>query len=312
MEDESLEKVSMPEEMQDRNGTWRRAVARLLGGHAVECAMKVAATVFLVVVTWRIANAQISINWSDLRFSDLLALILALFAMGLSAAFYLQSTKMSHTFYDNTYRFTKDTSEMLGRIEAGFGERLRHIDEGYTGLVSKIDNLPADWTAKREEIKKEKADIEETAKERDKVITEALERANVQVEERDALLKLMKEKDLRLLAARDQLRRLQEEEQRLREMNDQLKRISTMAGDREPELSHDRLLLRRLRSQLGKVDIEFLRRGGDNVENAFGHVMSRLPEDLVEMMVDLGWMDRRGHLTSKGEAGMAKVVRGRP
>ena len=39
-----------------------------------------------------------------------------------------KATDTSNNFYDNSYKFTKEISEILGRIEAGFGEKLKHID----------------------------------------------------------------------------------------------------------------------------------------------------------------------------------------
>lgn len=84
------------------------------------------------VVLWKIATADLDL--SQFAFSDLLALLLALFAIGLSVAFYFKAAETSNALYDNSDRFTKQISEILGRIEAGFGERLRPLDEGYSGL----------------------------------------------------------------------------------------------------------------------------------------------------------------------------------
>ena len=51
----------------------------------------------------------------------------------------MKASDTSNQFYDNTYKFTKEISELLGRIEEGFGERLRHLDEGYAGIRDRVE-----------------------------------------------------------------------------------------------------------------------------------------------------------------------------
>jgi hypothetical protein len=82
---------------------------------------------FIILFAWKLLNANISLNLSGFAFSDLLSLLLALFSVWLSVAFYLKASDTSNKFYDNTYRFTSNISELLGRIEERFGERLRHL-----------------------------------------------------------------------------------------------------------------------------------------------------------------------------------------
>ena len=93
--------------------------------------------VVIVVLSIKLWQADFSQAFAAFKFSDLLALFLALFAIALSVLFYLKATDTSNTFYDNTYRFTRDVSEILGRVEAGFGEKLAHLDEGYSGLKNR-------------------------------------------------------------------------------------------------------------------------------------------------------------------------------
>ena len=97
------------------------------------------AIIFSAVIVWKIANTPWVIDFSKFDFTALLSLILAIFSIVLSVLFYFKATDTSNQFYDNTYKFTKQISEILGRIEAGFGERLRHLDESYTGMRDKFD-----------------------------------------------------------------------------------------------------------------------------------------------------------------------------
>lgn len=85
-------------------------------------------------------------------FATLLSLLLALFSVALAALFYFKATETSNTFYDNTYNFTKDIAQLLVKIESGFGEKLRNLDEGYTSMRDSLQhygNKPSDNVEKR-------------------------------------------------------------------------------------------------------------------------------------------------------------------
>lgn len=92
---------------------------------------------FALALIWRVVIAKIDLK--GFSFNDLLSLLLAVFSVALSVAFYFKANETSNQFYDNTYKFTKEMSELLGRIESGFGERLRHLDEGYSTMAERFD-----------------------------------------------------------------------------------------------------------------------------------------------------------------------------
>jgi hypothetical protein len=96
---------------------------------------------FALALIWRVVIAKIDLQ--GFSFNDLLSLLLAVFSVALSVAFYFKANETSNQFYDNTYKFTKEMSELLGRIESGFGERLRHLDEGYSTMAERFDKLPS-------------------------------------------------------------------------------------------------------------------------------------------------------------------------
>lgn len=163
----------------------------------------------IVVITWKLIDSNISINLESFSFTDLLSVMLAFFAIALSAAFYFKATDTSNLFYDNSYKFTKEMSEILGRIEAGFGERLKHIDEGYNGLRDKFDNMPFDVKAAKEEEKKEEEHIKNQENERQGIILELMEKARVAGNEKDELLNKLKDYTSELDSSRAELRKLQ-------------------------------------------------------------------------------------------------------
>ncbi|MED4063168.1 hypothetical protein [Priestia megaterium] len=90
------------------------------------------------LILWKVINADFNFKFN---FNDFLSLILALFSIGLSVAFYFKATDQSDQFYQNSLKLTKDLSVLLGKIEARFGENLRHLEEGNSRLQSKLDSI---------------------------------------------------------------------------------------------------------------------------------------------------------------------------
>lgn len=155
---------------------------------------------FAGLLVYKLAGSNLTFDFSKFDFNALLALILSLFAIALSVAFYFKATDTSNLFYDNTYKFTKEISEILGRIEAGFGERLRHLDEGYSGLVNKFDNGASEQNIKetKEEIEKEKIKLKQEIQERNNILNSLLEKAQLEQHEKEQIRKQLKEKELEI------------------------------------------------------------------------------------------------------------------
>lgn len=155
---------------------------------------------FAGLLVYKLAESNLTLDFSKFDFNALLALILSLFAIALSVAFYFKATDTSNLFYDNTYKFTKEISEILGRIEAGFGERLRHLDEGYSGLVNKFDNGSSELNIKetKEEIEKEKLKLKQEIQERNNILNSLLEKAQLEQHEKEQIRKELKEKELEI------------------------------------------------------------------------------------------------------------------
>lgn len=163
----------------------------------------------LLVVAWKMLNADIKLDLATFSFTDFLALVLALFSVALSVAFYFKATDASNQFYDNTYRFTKEMSEILGRIEAGFGERLRHLDEGYSGMRDRLDKLPAYSGATHSDVKKEEEEIKKKESEQKALIEELARRAKLAEHEKKDLFANLAQKGEELEQARMELRQMQ-------------------------------------------------------------------------------------------------------
>ncbi|NOQ23924.1 MAG: hypothetical protein GQ564_01050 [Bacteroidales bacterium] len=157
----------------------------------------IAGILFSVLIAYKLAISNIIFDFSNFDFDTLLSLILALFAISLSVAFYFKANDTSNLFYDNTYKFTKEISEILGRIEAGFGERLRHLDEGYSGLSEKINSPAGKQNIKetKAEIEKEKEDLKKEVKARKELIDRLIEQSQLQEDEKKDIKRQLRDRE---------------------------------------------------------------------------------------------------------------------
>lgn len=199
--------------------------------------------IFFGVMSFKLFSIDLSLNIEEFGFTDLLAILVAFFAIGLSVAFYFKATDTSNRFYDNSYAFTKDVSEILGRMEAGFGERLRHLDEGYTGIRDKFDKLPFDSAKAIEDIEKENEEIKTKEAEQRKTLEELAQKAHLAENEKSELFEHMENLSRELESSKIEARRL---EKRLRmnegqhggESHEILRYIARrISKNRDPEIS---------------------------------------------------------------------------
>ncbi|CDU04331.1 conserved hypothetical protein [Vibrio coralliirubri] len=165
--------------------------------------------VFFGVLAFKLFSMDLSLNIEEFTFTDLLSMLVAFFAIALSIAFYFKATDTSNRFYDNSYAFTREVSEILGRIEAGFGERLKHLDEGYSGIRDRFDQLPFDNAQANAELEKEKAEIESKENEQKELLENLAKRAKLAESEKEELFSHIKQVSDELDEAKRETRRLQ-------------------------------------------------------------------------------------------------------
>ncbi len=172
--------------------------------------VKAISTLVIVgVVSYKIYLTPIDLK---VDFPTLLSLLLALFSVGLAALFYFKATETSNTFYDNTYNFTKDIAQLLVKMESGFGERLRNLDEGYSSMRDSLQHYRENPSEKVEETKKkiesEKSEMDKVVQERNQIIQQLLERSNLQEEEKSTITEQLNEKEIELAEAQKELARM--------------------------------------------------------------------------------------------------------
>lgn len=243
----------------------------------------------ITISGWKLATSEISLSIDNIKTSELLSLLLALFAVGLSIALYIKANEVSNMFYDNMYKFTKENSELLGRIESGFGEQLRHLDQGYTGLRDKVDKLPLDLGRTREKVEDEKAEVIKLKREKDELLNELAEKANLQEEEKQKLFSKLRDSETRLSKAESLMRSLQH---KMRDANDS-------------EATIDGVLLRAIKHTQRKVikalNIDDLSTASDEeLTNSWNLIKDELPRVYIKDLRDGGVLDRSFSLTPKG------------
>ena len=172
--------------------------------------VKAISTLIIVgVVSYKVYLTPIELT---VDFPTLLSLLLALFSVALAALFYFKATDTSNTFYDNTYNFTKDIAQLLVKMESGFGERLRNLDEGYSSMRDSLQHYnekpSVDVENTKQKIESEKSEMEKVVQERNKIIETLIERANLQQEERSTIIEELKEKESELAEAQKELSRM--------------------------------------------------------------------------------------------------------
>ncbi|AHG78525.1 hypothetical protein [Mannheimia varigena] len=159
--------------------------------------------IIVIVLSIKLYQLDLSVLIGNLQFSDLLSILLAFFSIGISIAFYFKANDTSNKFYDNTYKFTQNTSEILGRIESGFGERLRSINESY----DKLDNNIRSYYGSKEKAKKEEIEksIKNEEDEKERIISKLIDNSKLGTDELEELRKKLDESNQKLEEARNEI-----------------------------------------------------------------------------------------------------------
>ncbi len=166
--------------------------------------------IFLLPVLFKFIFPDASLNLTNFGFSDLLATILAFFAISISFVFYFKASDTSNKFYNNTYTFTKDISEKLGRMEERFGQQLEYLNDGYNKVVELGAYKDLDKEDREAEIRKKEKELAEKQKSFEKTIENLI--GNTKYPELDAknLKKEINEKDLEIYELRKKIDKMKE------------------------------------------------------------------------------------------------------
>lgn len=160
----------------------------------------------LVYLSIKLFSGELSLDFAKLSSTELVNLLLAFFSIALSAAFYFAATSQSNQFYDNVNKFSKETSELLGRLD----EQVKGIGGRQTELKDSIDKHYYSGKGRDTEKGEKGGMLEEVEKLQDKLstlVSGILDKTNLTAAERASLEAQLKEKDAELGALRENIGR---------------------------------------------------------------------------------------------------------
>ena len=248
------------------------------------------------VFCYKVIQTPLNIEFD---FPSFLALLLALFSVGLAAMFYFKATDSSNKFYDNTYKFTRDIADLLVRIESGFGEKLRHLDEAYKGMQDRFDQLPNRFNIKEVEkdLKEEEKESQKIIKEKEDLIENLMGKAKLDKEEKIKFLQALKEKEISLQKAH-----AEQEVLRNRLLKSEIVQSGKHDADyaryyTSPKYSVNNpawFVLQRLGPEYVVSSTE------KTIKRRFNHVKGEIPESIINSFKVRGLIDEEGNLTAEG------------
>ena len=150
----------------------------------------------------------VTICKNDFSVESILSTLLAFFSIFMSVFFYFKADETSSRFYDSSYRFMKDISVTLGKIEERFGEKLNSLND----KVSHLDR----------ERKKVSEEIEDKQEDKDRIINELMEKANLNEEERATYKNELKIKEMEIAQLQSYRMRAEREAAMLRRRMEQI------------------------------------------------------------------------------------------
>ncbi len=149
------------------------------------------------------------ITFKNIDFSALLSLLMAFFAIGLSVFFYVKANETSNRFYDNTYHFTKDISEKIGRMDERVGEKLSNLSDNTNVIRDQIYNGSINKDHEVKDLEDEKEKKEEVNEELISELKKALESKKSDESNTKEVMKNLQEKIKELLVSQSKISTLE-------------------------------------------------------------------------------------------------------
>ena len=162
--------------------------------------------VLVALILYHLIRGDIAIELPDLSASELVSIFLAFFAIALAVSFYFAATSQSNDFYNNVNRFTKETSEILGRLD----EQVKNLGGRQSELKDSIDKYYfGSNNEKLEEAQQStEAQVEEVNENISQIIRELFDKAQLDTPEREQFERRIREKDQELGELRERLGRI--------------------------------------------------------------------------------------------------------
>lgn len=188
---EILDKMLKPQEKEKKPSFFKKTIC------IVASICVVIFVIFICIIIYK----------NNFTTESILSTLLAFFSIFISVFFYFKADETSSKFYDSSYKFMKDISVTLGKIEERFGEKLNSLSD-------KVSHLDRESKAATEEIEDKQEDK--------RIINELMEKANLSEAERSEYKKMLESKDQEIEQLRMYRMRAEREASRLRHKMDQL------------------------------------------------------------------------------------------
>lgn len=133
--------------------------------------------IFVGMLCYSILKSKVSLD-------SILSTLLAFFSIFIAIFFYFKADETSTRFYESSYKFMKDISVTLGKIEERFGEKLNNINE----KISHLDDNKDHYNQK----------IKNTEAARNAMINEIISKTGMSEEEKEKYIQQIKEKDIEI------------------------------------------------------------------------------------------------------------------
>jgi hypothetical protein len=246
----------------------------------------IAALALTAVIGFKIIDTPMAMT---VDFPTLLSLLLALFSVALAALFYFKATDTSNTFYDNTYKFTRDIAQLLAKMESGFGERLRHLDEGYSSMRSYLESRPSDRSSEaaektKQKIEDEKQEVHKVIEQRNRIVKELLDRSQLQEKEKEAFADQLKQKEEELLELQKEMTRLNKQL-----FMERLRRRRLLADEQSGSDGIDRFTRSHVIEKIGHERL--LQLSSVGIRKFFDRMIEDLPGGYISDLEKLGYFE---------------------
>ncbi len=254
-------------------------------------------------------------------FPTLLSLLLGFFSVWLAALFYFKATDSSNAFYDNTNKFTANISQLLAKIESGFGERLKNIEgnnQEVRDFMFKSKREISDEMVETEEaVQEAQSEFSKVMEERNKLLDELIEKANLTEDENSIFKEKLKERESELALMNEKMSGY---EKRVSYLQDKLKESERVAIGHFNHIKNKKNVLGittlgenserpKIRDMINVVKYiqEF-----DSLNNFLDICeLGVVPDDVMSSMINLGYMSLSGEISELGVDYVRKCIESR-
>jgi len=227
--------------------------------------------VFVIVVFIIIGTFldKIIINLTNFSFSDLIAIMISLWAVYISMLFYHKNNEASAEFYNNFYVFIKDVTEKIGKLDVGVNEKLTYLKDGFFRPPTV-----------NEEIKAEKEKYQQNEKEKQRIIDDLIRKSEMDKVEKDRLINTLTEMDYKLQESRNKIENSNEVT-----IHNELQEFARYISSSFPMKSLRRLV------------------NGDNsvsLVQQYNHLISQVPRNVLDILRKYGFINSNGIINQEG------------